>query len=62
MEHLMNEDFGVRDAYSTNRHSGAIDCVNNRCVTCKTNVKEMGSELRKTYQEGHKKQRKTIHY
>ena len=41
MEHIRNEEFGSRNGtYTTNKHSGAIDCVNSRCATCKASVGE----------------------
>jgi hypothetical protein len=43
MKDIRNGEFGSRNgAYTTNKHSGAISCVNSRCMTGKTSVGEKG--------------------
>ena len=41
MKDIENWEFGSRnDAYTTNKHSGAISCVNSRCMTGRASVGE----------------------
>ena len=43
MKDIGNGDFGCRDgAYTTNKYSGAISCVNSRCMTGRASVGEKG--------------------
>ena len=43
MKHIGNGEFGSRNgAYTTNKHSGAISCVNSRCMTGRASVGEKG--------------------
>ena len=43
MKDIRNGEFGSRnDAYTMNKHSGAISCVNSRCMMGRASVREKG--------------------
>ena len=43
MKDIENGEFGSRnEAYTMNKHSGVISCVNSRCMTGRTSVEEKG--------------------